>query len=289
MTLGAPFRSIGSALSADGSMVVGWTQGPDTATRWTPSGSSNTLGGLPGASYSGARGISADGSVIVGVSGGGSWGTPSAVRWSNLSGAQYLGPGEAWSVSADGSTIVGSSGGTAAVWGPSGFMSLGSLGGSSSTAYASSGTGTIVVGESASAEGNRAFAWSAATGMRSLGTLPGGSGSRAADVSADGSVVVGFCNSDGGRAAIWHATFGAMALYDYLQLSGTDMSGWSSLHMATAVSGDGRLVVGMGRFNGQIQGFIADIGVIPAPGAIALLGFVGLAASRGRRRGHEPF
>ena len=89
-------------VSADGSVVVGWSEG--SAFRWTASGEMQYLGG---GSYSEAFGVSADGSVVVGVSSNGR-----AFRWENgvlqsLDTPYPLGS-RAYGVSADGSVVVGS-------------------------------------------------------------------------------------------------------------------------------------------------------------------------------------
>ncbi len=105
-------------VSADGLVVVGWAQVPDTlsdplshAFRWTFGARRmqdlGTLGGL----WSQARSTSADGSVVVG------WAHDSssrvrAFRWTVTGGLQNIGtPGGdrsvAWGVSADGAIVVG--------------------------------------------------------------------------------------------------------------------------------------------------------------------------------------
>src|SRR5688572_5837591 len=68
---GGIFDSIATAVSADGSTVVGYsfsTSGFE-AFRWTSGGGMVGLGDLPGGAFrSEAHGVSADGSVIVGYS-----------------------------------------------------------------------------------------------------------------------------------------------------------------------------------------------------------------------------
>ena len=78
--LDQPAGVVGSdatAISADGSTVVGWAYGPsddEQAFRWTEAGGMQLLGHLPGfpggpgsANTNAPRGVTADGSVIVGV------------------------------------------------------------------------------------------------------------------------------------------------------------------------------------------------------------------------------
>ena len=61
--------SFANAVSADGSVVVGWADNAAwqrRAFRWTASGGMQDLGTLPGYDISYASGVSADGSVVVG-------------------------------------------------------------------------------------------------------------------------------------------------------------------------------------------------------------------------------
>jgi probable HAF family extracellular repeat protein len=147
-----------------------------------------------------------------------------------------------------------------------------------------SADGETVVGVGNSGVGTFAFRWTVETGMQSLGLMAGGSFSSATAISADGQVVVGFGGlRDGSASAFVHRDLlGMVSLSEYLVGRGVDLSGWTSLTRANAVSADGRFVVGNGIFNGQERAFIADLGVIPAPGALALLGLAGLARSRRR-------
>jgi probable HAF family extracellular repeat protein len=61
-------RSIARAVSADGSVVVGWSEPSEKAFRWTQETGMVGLGALPGCRKSLALGVSGDGSVIVGQS-----------------------------------------------------------------------------------------------------------------------------------------------------------------------------------------------------------------------------
>jgi probable HAF family extracellular repeat protein len=140
--------------------------------------------------------------------------------------------------------------------------------------------GSVVVGVSDSQNGQRAFRWTATAGMQSLGTIPGLYNSSATAVSGDGSVIVGSCDN---FAFLWHDSAGMLSLQSYLTSRGVDLTGWSALTTANAISADGRFIVGNGIFEGANRSFIADIGVIPAPGALALLGLGGLSRSRRRR------
>jgi probable HAF family extracellular repeat protein len=180
--------SIAYAVSADGSVIVGSgeTQGTDIAFRWTEDTGFDFLNAAESSGFRAdpelrtfARGVNADGSVIVGygeilvLEPGGE--TPRirdrAFRWTEATGMVSLGILE----------DVGSS-----------------------EAAGVSADGTVVVGRSATSNGDRAFRWTEETGMVSLGTLAGTDRSRARGVSADGRVVVGESGrSSGMRAFIW--------------------------------------------------------------------------------------
>ena len=100
---GGDFYSIAHAVSGDGSVVVGGSKSGSQveAFRWTETGGMVGLGMLPGASDSWARGVSADGSVIVGYSG------VKAFLWTEAGGMVALDFDAASDVSSDGSVIVG--------------------------------------------------------------------------------------------------------------------------------------------------------------------------------------
>ena len=244
-----------SAVSADGSIVVGYADngGQSRAFRWTSAGMVDlgTLGG----NVSVAQAVSADGSVVVGyaeIAGG----QVSAFRWTsagmvslgNLGGNNSYAIG----VSADGSVVVGygynsSNQIRAFRWTSAGMVDLGTLGGNNSLVYAVSADGSALVGR-AEIAGNqyRAFRWTSA-GMTNLGTL-GGTFSYAKAVSADGSVVVGeaYNSSNQGRAFRWTSA-GMVDLGTF--------GGNSSI--AQGVSADGSVVIGSAyNANGQNRAFM---------------------------------
>jgi probable HAF family extracellular repeat protein len=159
-----------------------------------------TFGGFD----SGAYGISADGSVIVGMAND-PGNNAHAFRWTATTGLQFIGTmggmtSQAFSVSADGLVIVGRADDRAFRWtAATGMQDIGTLGGIGAAAYDVSGNGSVIVGDSSNASGmRRAFKWTAATGMKDLSsTYAGsiGSGSYlvyANAVSADGLRVTGY-------------------------------------------------------------------------------------------------
>lgn len=357
---GSSSHSVPLAVSADGSVVVGYSGSglaASEAFRWTEVDGMVGLGDITlvwepndvndpnsiiwHAYYSTATDVSEDGSVVVGM--GHSTEGKEAFRWmmpesgdpndfddpnymiglGKLPGGDYL--SVARSVSADGSVIIGmsrtASGTEAFIWrmpasgdpndfnDPNNMVSLGGLPGGSvfSDASATSGDGTVVVGDSRSWKGDEAFRWTESGGMVALGDLPGGTYScHAYDVSNDGNVIVGYSSSGSGfeayrwtesegmvglgdliggdfssrifnvsgdgrlmvgygtsvygqKAAIWFGpAYGIRSLKEVLEVEyGLDLGVWV-LEMATAVSADGRTIVGYGyNPSGQVTGWIA--------------------------------
>ncbi|MFN7020736.1 MAG: GC-type dockerin domain-anchored protein [Phycisphaerales bacterium] len=222
------------------------------------------LGDLPGGtSNSRARAVSPDGTVVAGVSESGS----GLEACSAPLGGPLLGLGDlpgglfgsdAFGISSSGGVIVGR-GTTSASdtlfeafrWNAgSGTMSpLGFLtNGYSSTAYAVSADGLVVVGDCLTAfvgappplPAVRAFRWTAADGMVDLGTLPGfaqgpGSTVTARGVSNAGDVVVGYASD----AAFQNHPFRWTAQGGMVDLGGGTVTG-----QAWGCSPDGSVVVG---------------------------------------------
>ena len=181
------------------------------ATGWTP------LGFLPGSNSSGASGVNADGSVVVGSSGG------EAFRWTQQTGMVGLGflPGanssNATRVSSDGTTTVGASGypnGNAQAFRwttAAGMVGLGYLfGATSSSAAHVNADGSVVVGSS----GGKAFRWTASDNMQSIENLLTAAGvsfsgwqlQAANGVSGDGTVIAGTGIDPSGLKEAWIAT-----------------------------------------------------------------------------------
>jgi len=234
------------AISPDGRYVVGIGYNAATKrieaflldTQWTGVEERLTWLGTLGGGGSLATGVSADGSVVVGVT------ENAAGKWRVFDSVVV---GEAWNVvwqmPVFGSVVVGWDENAAGEWRAfrwteaRGMQDLGTLPGSDeSVAWGVSADGSVVVGSAQNAAGwVRAFRWTAAGGMQDLGT-PGGSGSGAHGVSADGSVVVGAAYNAAGqwRAFRWTAARGMQDL-------GTLGGNWSE---ARGVSADGSVVVG---------------------------------------------
>jgi probable HAF family extracellular repeat protein len=258
---GGAFSSAATAVSADGSVVVGlgYATAGGEAFRWTSAGGMVGLGELPGGTYlSEAYAVSADGKVVTGRSTSALNANP-AFRWTSSDGMVDLGDlpygnffCSANGVSGDGTVVVGAGSSAATLGAPSrseafrwtsatGMVGLGDLpGGSfSSKAYAITADGNVIVGGANSSSGFEAFRWTSATGLVGLGDLPGGTfSSTAYAVSADGNVVVGYGRPDSGidEAFRWTGAGGMVGL-------GT-LRGTTADSYAFGVSADGSVVVG---------------------------------------------
>jgi probable HAF family extracellular repeat protein len=307
--------SIAHGVSADGSVVVGRSASGSAfqAFRWTTAGGSAGLGSLPSnrTPFSEAYAVSSDGNVVVGRSSSGNGGE--AFRWTPDGGLEGLGvlPGiiadsSAFGVSADGSVVVGESFGSAGTeavrWtAAGGIVGLGRLPGDfSSSALGVSADGNVIVGVSSGLSGRQAFRWTASGGMVGLGDLPGGRlDSGASGVSGDGSVVVGSGSfaviGESGEpevrspeAFVWTEAAGMQRLFDVLVTNGaTGLEGWT-LSAATAISLDGKWVVGIGRNPlGYDEAFLADISPVPLPTPAWLLAAAVLSLGARLRSRHQ--
>jgi probable HAF family extracellular repeat protein len=229
--------SAGTAISADGNVIAGYANAPDsvrgimgaTAFRWVDGSGMVDLGDLPGGNqWSRADGISGDGKVVVGVSSSAN-STGEAFRWSSVEGMTGLGflatvgrdyYSDAVDASFDGSVIVGNSASTghayeAFVWKQAtGMIGIGVLPGDvSSQALAISGDGRVVVGNSNSSPvyyDQHAFIWTENDGMQNLQTYMGekygietGILQWATGISTDGCTIVGWSEPSAGSFTLW--------------------------------------------------------------------------------------
>jgi probable HAF family extracellular repeat protein len=226
-----------------------------------------------------ASGVSADGSVIVGVADD-ALGFDQAFRWTNATGTVSLGiqPNAQFSVSnavsEDGATVVGFSFGAFRWTTGTGMVNLGFR-----TAADVSADGSVVVGYRIGLP-DEAVLWTAAGGIQGLGHLtPESTRSEAWSVSADGSVIGGYdANNSDGHAFIWRQATGMLNLRDYLIANGVSgLDGWE-LNIVHAMSADGRTFVGGGTNpDGFSEGWIATIPE-PSTWILAALGLIGLVS-----------
>ena len=270
-------HSDANAISADGSVVAGLAQSDSDffsrASVWSGSGWSNKtdLGTLKNdnSGFSTAQAVSRDGSVVAGQAER-DIGEPHAAIWSGSGWSTKTdlgtlrsdnsGRSEVRAVSDDASVVVGNAqhdndpySEHATVWSGSGWTTKTDLGTLSSDnsgwsqAYAVSGDGSVIVGDSRSDFAyvdERATVWSGSgwSTKTDLGTLRSDNSgeSTARAVSRDGSVVVGGSSGPtGDHATVWSGS-GWSTKTDLGTLK-ADNSGGSE---AYAVSGDGLLVAG---------------------------------------------
>ena len=255
--------SSATAASADGYAVVGQSDsasGP-RAFRWTPELGMLSLGVINVDHVSSqARGISADGNVVVGTSAA-SGGNNLAFRWTVAGLPPIIGMTEAWDISADGRSVVGDGIGVlgneavriVAMGQPE---NLGALAGSSASfGRAISASGEVVVGISNAC--SCGFRWEGGVADINTGLA------RALDTNEDGSVIAGDMSPvtcSGGAAAIWRAGSGAAAVACDVLPAGLIPNGWA-LTLVTAVSDDGRVIAGEGiNPTAALEGWVAVLG-----------------------------
>ena len=245
--------SYGTAVSNDGAVTGITGSNRETGFIWTKSRGMLSLDSFDDNPRSirnlGTRSISADGNYVVG------WGMPSqsgdasAYVWSRATGYQWLREVNSFhanDISADGSTVVVGD----QLWHQDGTVQdvgvlpnadvagLSALSIDARFAVGSSGADS----DNGRIDWREAFLWSETAGIRSLGKLPGYTDSGAGGVSDDGRIVVGtsfVLNKWGypgdGEAFIWTEEAG---------MRGLGFLPNQTVSRATAVSGDGSLVIG---------------------------------------------
>lgn len=268
---GGPFHSVALGVSADGSVVVGYSSssaGGWEAFRWE-GGVMTGLGDLPGGGFSSqATGVSADGSVVVGT-GVAASGWHEGFRWQDgvmtgLGSLRTDAPSsKANGVSGDGSVVVGQSDSPVSLlavrWQGGRIASLGYVPGFEVAfeAHGVSADGSVIVGEGRFWQGgarSSAFRWEGGVLTALGGDLTGGMSHSIVDgvhsiaygVSADGSVVVGAAASiPRMRSVRWKDGVMMPLGHPIPQLD--ELFG----SRAIAASADGSVIVGDAVFNGR--------------------------------------
>ena len=288
----------GAAVGAStlGSVIVGLRSpaGGDSfstrAARWTDSGP-QALGvpaGVPADAQTDVWGVSGTGLISAGRV----WTAPGsyrAVQWNGTT-ATFLpvsGGGQAslaTDVSNDGSVIVG--------WGGSfsrpkrwtnGIEATLSIGDAlSGSAQVVSGNGLVTGGTvfSNGEQQSRIAIWPTPASAPTI-IAPATSAPQILDISGNGAVAVGYYSALG-TGWVWTPSTGMLSATAYFALQGFDVSNWQ-IGAINAVSDDGLVFAGRGRFNGQNSGFVISV---PAPGAAPalMLPLLLAAANRTRRR-----
>lgn len=290
------YATVVRACSDDGTVLIG--ESSERAFRWTKFDGFKDIGTFTPDSkgFSSAFDITGDGEVVVGRAQ--TKNGADAFRWRAGASMSNDGYTAAMAVSADASAIAvtqvlsGSQKGWLVRDGQE-PVDLGDLpGGTAFTQPTAMGTDAqVVVGFSRSRNGvggasgtNEAFIWRESTGMVGLGNFEnnGFSQSQALGVSNDGGIVVGFGSRGFSQdAAIWIDGGPIQRLKVFLLGLGIEeVSDWT-LTSATAVSPDGRTIVGTGvNPEGFTEGWVVRI---PVPGGCAVMALAAVFAARRRR------
>jgi probable HAF family extracellular repeat protein len=264
-----PVDSVANAISADGSVVVGWTYNAADATRgyrWTKETGTVDLSSDPDLIYF-CSSVSSDGHVAIGSFQRTNlfqpffWSADTGLQPLNLSGNDL---GYAYGANHDGSVIVGIVGtlkGThtnfACRWLKMGQVEL--LDPSARNSYAGAVTpdGSIIVGGSSA---GRAFYWTRSFGIQWI--EPGATHHfvNFADVSADARRIVGYGRKDFNvtTGILWTKDEG---LQDLNELFGSLLPrGWR-FAIAGNISADGRWIAGtLEGPNDAVRGYLLDMG-----------------------------
>lgn len=248
-------------VSADGSVIVGAAHNGDSvAVRWDATGTPQPFADITGPFRGEARGVSADGQIVVGD---GFFAAPTGLHGFNTTTLTV-----ALGLSGDGSTAVGYSenpfnprpikytwAGNASPQVLPGFPGTPGYG----ISYGASFDGSVIAGSlsmtpSGATEplGLQAVLWTA-QGIQPLGDFPGGAfRSEAYRISPDGRIVVGSGTTAAGfEAFIWTAASG-------MQLLG-DLDGGDVFSQPLDLTADGSIVVGGSRVNQSASTYEAFI------------------------------
>jgi uncharacterized membrane protein len=287
-------------LSSDGSVAVGeaWDGSIHQAIRWTAAGGTVPLGTLQPGQAGAARGVSADGSVVVG------WSGSKPYRWTAGGGMQPLGNpqfGYAYGVSADGAIAVGTAQfglhSQAFRWTEAtGLAALTTLPGYvSSGAAAISADGSTIVGSTSPPGGDtrEPFRWTEAGGMVVLDNPPGCGRGGANWVSGDGALIAGECSVDDGESTtripfVWTQETGTLTLQAFLAQRGVALDEPLIEPEIRAVSDDGRVIAVTVSPPAQVGSLLIDVTPVAVPALPplgALLLAAGLLAAARRRSG----
>lgn len=261
-------------VSGNGKVVAGlhWVSDEQRMFRWTATGGVADISPA-GEDCSRPSSISADGSAVTGL---GSNVSPfdHHCRWSATAGYSHIGGlpevGQNTSramINLDGTAVVATShvnpDPTGMFWTLLASFSLcdPDIEGFGCFGTALNQAANVVVGVANS----HGFRWTVAGGREDLGDLPGGpSQSLAAALDAGGIRVVGWGSTGAGHEAMqWDATHGMRRVIDVLATYGVTLPvGWT-LREVTAISSNGRFLVGTGDHLGHTEAWRADLSTLP--------------------------
>jgi hypothetical protein len=247
-----------SAISGNGRVVAMSVEQPlfdlpSVLYRWTPETGTQLLGSYgPGAFQTRVKGISRDGTTIVGDGFNVTTGTIRPWTWREGQGFTLLPTlpespveGTATAVNGDGSIVVGS------VTLPS-LRSVGAV-------------------------------WRDGI-LTTVPPVPGFRGTLVRDLSDDGSILVGLMDPNGGGQSlnvIWTAETNWIPTIDYLRMQGLEIPSYYSSPFLE-VSADGRTFAGL-VFDQRTGTNVIGVFVVPSPGVVPVLAGVLMFASRRRR------
>lgn len=262
--------SFATDISADGSTIVGYSMSDNAfsmgweAVRWSADGQIEALGDfIPTEYWSESKGVSGDGSIVVGVS----YMTGQGFRWENgvleslSTAAVHF--GNATAISDDGTAIIADviidNIQYAVIWKEGDIIEIAEFPVDGSIYPMNiSGNGLFVVGEVyIPGVSDNGFIWSESGGLIEIESL-GGFSIQVLGVSDDGSVVVGWSqdNAANPHAFIWTEENGTQKLQDVLEnIYGLELPGWT-LTSANDITPDGKTIIGDGiNPQGQREGW----------------------------------
>jgi probable HAF family extracellular repeat protein len=269
------------AVSADGSTLVGSGSQWDGGFVYSSEHGFESFDDYANLFLTLARGVNADGSVVVGVANFPENLRPHAMRWrresevfedlGTLAAHEYS---EAYDISPDGAVICGNSRPVynsdvdqrAVRWTSAGIEVLSVPADHIATgAYGVSGDASTIVGVSLSPTFEQIPVRWRGLSIERLPILPHLDPLSAAfNASWDGSFIVGVQGRHVGEfqtdfhAVLWSPYLGVVDLNTYLPTIGIDTTGWH-LEYATGISADGRTIVGFGTLHAQTRGFVLTL------------------------------
>jgi probable HAF family extracellular repeat protein len=266
-----PSESTATGVSADGSVVVGFTYNAASLGRgflWSKETGTIDLSPDPDLSFS-CNGVSGNGHVAFGYYLAQNehyrpyfWSAETGIQTLNISNYSQ---GSANGSSHDGNVIVGSVGSTntgnfACRWVGRGDVEL--LDPAASNTYANAVTpdGSFIIGGQETGTGtSRGFYWAHVFGMQWV--EPGENYRRLefSDVSADAQRIVGsaYTSNSAYVAVLWTAEDG---LRELNELYGSVLPRGATFSTANAVSADGRWIAGAIEIRGETKGYVLDTG-----------------------------